>query len=206
MFLLLCSCPFLEIIDHYFKTALNTIKYLSFKNHMVKYLESLFAFKWPAGIFLFKVYDTKEKIYYVVVTYWQIALFWILSHCNWNARNISFFVLCDQPSIFISTYQGMFNGLDGDIVHNFTMIKIFLSSVAWFWQVRDYVFPFQCLKKLSSIFLFYVLCITTNHGKVQGPHMNTNEQIVHFFWFDDSCIHYSLPKKRINMLVFFLFS
>ena len=69
MFLLLCSCPFLEIIDHYFKTALNTIKYLSFKNHMVKYLESLFAFKWPAGIFLFKVYDTKEKIYYVVVTY-----------------------------------------------------------------------------------------------------------------------------------------
>ena len=187
MFLFLCSCPFLEIIEHYFKTALNTIKYLSFKNHMVKYLESLFAFKWPAGIFLFKVYDTKEKIYYVVVTYWQIALFQILSRCNWNARNILFFVPCDQPSISISTcdidlYQGMFIGLDGNIVQYFTVIKIFLLSVAWFWQVRDYVFPFQCLKKLSSIFPFYVLCITTNHGKVQGPHMNTNEQIVHFFF------------------------
>ena len=114
MFLLLCCCPFLEIIDHYFKTALNTIKYLSFKNHMVKYLESLFAFKWPAGIFLFKVYDTKEKIYYVVVTYWQIALFQILSHGNWNERIILFFVLCNQPSILISTlYQGTFDGLDG---------------------------------------------------------------------------------------------
>ena len=133
MFLLLCSCPFLEIIDHYFKTALNTIKYLSFKNHMVKYLESLFAFKWPAGIFLFKVYDTKEKIYYVVVTYWQIALFQILSHCNWNARNILFFVLCDQSSISISTclvicdidlYQGMFNALDGITISSYVKRKL----------------------------------------------------------------------------------
>ena len=142
MFLLLCCCPFLEIIDHYFKTALNTIKYLSFKNHMVKYLESLFAFKWPAGIFLFKVYDTKEKIYYVVVTYWQIALFQILSHCNWNARNILFFVPCDQPSISISTSN----------MRHWSITR-YVSWHGWKYRTKFYSdqnFPFKCCVILTS--------------------------------------------------------
>ena len=48
----------------------------------------------------------------------------ILTHLS-NDFAAKALVICD-----IDLYQGMFNGLDGDIVHYFTMIKIFLLSVA----------------------------------------------------------------------------
>ena len=69
----------------------------------------------------------------------------------------------------------------------FTVIKIFLLSVAWFWQVRDYVFPFQCLKKLSSIFPFYVYVLLQIMGKCKDlTWTQMNKLCISFLYFDTS--------------------